>query len=165
MYPLFAVIHTSLTLIQNTSTSSKMMHGEFSPLPSRFAELKQQIAASIPDFEQRATNAWSGLLKELKVTTDEIATKQTEVRSSPSRIISALSCLRCASQIVPQVQFKDLQGLDEDVLQNICRRGCVVIRKVVDEAEAQSWKKDLDALVTENPVIGMPEDKKQFFML
>lgn len=59
-----------------------MMHGEFSPLPPRFAELKQQIATSIPDFEQRATNAWSELLKELKVATNEIATKQTEVRFS-----------------------------------------------------------------------------------
>lgn len=63
------------------------------------------------------------------------------------------------------MQFKDLQGLNEEVLQNIRRRGCVVIRNVVEETEARSWKKDLDALVTENPVIGMPEDKKQFFML
>lgn len=60
------------------------MHGDFSPLPPRFAELKQQIATSIPGFEKRAINAWSELLKELKVTTNEISTKQTEVRSSKS---------------------------------------------------------------------------------
>ena len=55
--------------------------------------------------------------------------------------------------------------MDKGVLKNIRRRGCVVIHNVVDEAEAQAWKKDLDSLVTDNPVIGMPEDQKQFFML
>ena len=63
------------------------------------------------------------------------------------------------------MQFRDLETLDEGVLKNIRRRGCVVIHNVVDEAEAQAWKKDLDSLVTGNPVIGMPEDQKQFFML
>ena len=63
------------------------------------------------------------------------------------------------------MQFRDLETLNESVLKNIRRRGCVVIHNVVDEAEAQAWKKDLDSLVTKNPVIGMPEDQKQFFML
>ncbi|KAI0084900.1 DUF1479-domain-containing protein [Irpex rosettiformis] len=122
-----------------------MMHGELIPLPARFAELKQQIAASVPGFEHRVTQAWGELLKEMKGRTDEIATRKTDV--------------------IPQVRFDDLQTLNAEVLENIRRRGCVVIRNVVDEAESQSWKEDLKTIVAENPVIGMPEDQKQFFML
>jgi hypothetical protein len=34
-------------------------------LPPRYAELKKQIAASYPDFEQNATRAWREIIEEL----------------------------------------------------------------------------------------------------
>ena len=71
------------------------MHGEFTPLPARFVELKQQIAGAIPDFEQRATKAWSELLKELKSTTDEIASNNTDV------------CPQC-SQLLPLIRYTNV---------------------------------------------------------
>lgn len=58
-----------------------MSDPEFGPLPPRFIELKKEIAASYPDFEQRATAAWADLLKELQAATEDIGTKGTDVRA------------------------------------------------------------------------------------
>ena len=52
----------------------------FGPCPPRFAELKRTIAESYPDFEKNVTKAWNEVLEELKVATDEFATKGPEVR-------------------------------------------------------------------------------------
>jgi hypothetical protein len=75
--------------------------------------------------------------------------------------------------------------VSEDVRDNIRRRGCVVIRNVVDDADATAWKDELKQYVTKNPVegkvkhlsqwiirisyntrsVGFPEEDKQFFQL
>ncbi|KZT20478.1 DUF1479-domain-containing protein [Neolentinus lepideus HHB14362 ss-1] len=118
----------------------------FQPMPPRFVELKYEIAKSYPDFQKRATEAWARLLLSLALSTQQIAKEGTN--------------------IVPQVDFKDLKLLEEDTLNNIKRRGCVVIRNVVDDAEATGWKKALEEYVATNPdVPGFPDGDKQFFML
>ncbi|KAJ3528321.1 hypothetical protein NM688_g8015 [Phlebia brevispora] len=116
------------------------------PCPPRFVELKKQIAESFgPDFEERVTRAWREILNELKDATESIA-KQ-------------------GSDIVPSVNFADLDKMSEADMESIRRRGCVVIRDVVDDQEALSWREVMRAYVTQNPVNGFPEEDKQFFQL
>lgn len=52
---------------------------QFGPLPPEVVQLKEEIAAAFPDFEQRVTAAWTDLLKELKASTDEIIARGTNV--------------------------------------------------------------------------------------
>jgi hypothetical protein len=88
-----------------------------------------------------------------------------------------------AAQIVPQVKFADLDKLTDADLANIKRKGCVVIRDVVDDAEAAGWKTSLAEFAKANPEapgmrvintvitlvtrlhIGVPPEDPQFFML
>lgn len=56
-----------------------MMQTGVGPLPPRFVELKKEIVAAYPDFEQRATKAWGEILQELKAATDDIAAKGSDV--------------------------------------------------------------------------------------
>jgi hypothetical protein len=57
-----------------------MSTDQLGPLPSRFIELKKEIAASHPDFEKRITAAWADLLHELKASTEDIASQGPAVR-------------------------------------------------------------------------------------
>lgn len=49
------------------------------PLPARFADLKATIAASYPDFEKNATQAWAEMLAELDLKTKEISAEGVNV--------------------------------------------------------------------------------------
>ena len=55
-----------------------------SDLPPQFAELKKEIADSIPDFETKATRAWGEIIAELASVTEEVAKKGSSVRPSMS---------------------------------------------------------------------------------
>lgn len=66
---------------------------------------------------------------------------------------------------MPQVEFSDLQNLTPEAVERIKKRGCVVIRNVVDATQASSWKDELAKYAKKNPVEGIPEEDKQFFML
>lgn len=67
-------------------------------------------------------------------------------------------------------------------MEQIRKKGCVVVRNVVDDAEVLSWKADLQQHVQANPLVpgkcsmctekyvltgspGFPVENKQFFML
>ncbi|KAI1792082.1 hypothetical protein LXA43DRAFT_888111 [Ganoderma leucocontextum] len=116
---------------------------EFGPLPPRFAELKKEIAASIPDFETRATKAWGEILTELDEVTKEIAAR--------------------GSTNVPEVNFTDLGTLSPERVKEIRDKGCLVIRDIVDDHEARTWQAWLRDYVSKNPVPGFPDGDKQFF--
>ncbi|KAF5342342.1 hypothetical protein D9611_001342 [Ephemerocybe angulata] len=116
------------------------------PLPERFADIKKDIAASYPEFQERATKAWAEIIQALGETTASIVEK--------------------GSEYIPQVYFKDLKNLDQETVDRIRRVGTVIIRDIVDDAEAAKWKEDLKTFVKENPdVDGFPEPNKQFFEL
>lgn len=55
-------------------------------MPPRFVDLKQEIASSYPDFEQRATKAWNEILAALEEVTKSIAEGGSEVRASSQTI-------------------------------------------------------------------------------
>ncbi|KAJ8469327.1 hypothetical protein ONZ45_g16928 [Pleurotus djamor] len=113
--------------------------------PPRFTELKKEIAASYPDFEQHITKAWQEVLTTLKDTTHKIAQE--------------------GSNGIPQVNFADLENLDQEQVAAIKRKGCVVIRDVVDDDEVVGWRQALENFVNQNDVEGIPADNKQFFQL
>lgn len=53
------------------------------PLPSHFAELKREIAASYPDFEERVTRAWNEILEQLVQVSATIVKEGSEVSNYP----------------------------------------------------------------------------------
>jgi hypothetical protein len=57
----------------------------------------------------------------------------------------------CDDQYIPQVDFKDLGNLKPEQIDDIKRKGSVVIKDVVDDTEAMSWKASLDEFVKSNP--------------
>lgn len=54
---------------------------------------------------------------------------------------------------MPQVGFAELGSLSEQRVDEIKRKGCVVIRDVVDDAEAKEWQAWLREYVSKNPDI------------
>lgn len=71
------LIKLSLSFICTTPSNTKMSL-ETASLPSRFVDIKREIAASHADFEQRLTNAWVDVLKQLDERTNCI------IRRGPS---------------------------------------------------------------------------------
>ncbi|KAJ3560096.1 hypothetical protein NP233_g11059 [Leucocoprinus birnbaumii] len=116
------------------------------PFPPRFLDLKREIAASFPDFKERATQAWKEVIEELV----KFSEKVSEV----------------GTNYIPQVEYAELDELSPDELEMIKRRGCVVIRDIVDDERAIAWRETLREIVKVNPGIeGVPENDKQFFQL
>jgi hypothetical protein len=63
-----------------------------------------------------------------------------------------ISCFDVLSnQYIPQVNFSDLDNLKPEQVNDIKRKGSVVIKDIVDDAEAMSWKTSLDEFVKANP--------------
>ncbi|RXW25498.1 hypothetical protein EST38_g297 [Candolleomyces aberdarensis] len=135
-------------------------------LPQRFAQIKQDIAASYPDFEKQATEAWTEIIHELNKAAETIGSQGPD--------------------FIPQVKFKDLDNLDVATIENIRRVGTVVIRDIVDDPDAIKWREELKTFVKEHPEVdgglltfllpavfgdphtrttGVPEQDKQFFHL
>ncbi len=54
-------------------------------------------------------------------------------------------------QYIPQVEFADIKNLKPEDVDRLKTRGCVVIKNVVDDEEAISWKQDLETFVKANP--------------
>jgi hypothetical protein len=61
-------------------SAAVMAQQQFGPCPPRFVDIKREIAASYPDFEDRVTRAWNDVLGELERATSEIAAQSSEVR-------------------------------------------------------------------------------------
>lgn len=118
------------------------------PMPPRLVDLKKQL---IPENSKELTKAWEELLATLA---EETALFKRE--GSNASAISQGGYLKAKLnqselQIIPQVDFSELTQLTEEDKARIKRRGCVVIRNVVDDAEALQWKQDLVEFVRANP--------------
>ena len=57
-------------------------------------------------------------------------------------------------QIIPQVEFDKLQTLTKEEIEAIKRKGSVLVKNVVDDAQAIQWREDLKKYVKTNPVVG-----------
>ncbi|KAJ7710084.1 hypothetical protein B0H14DRAFT_3641410 [Mycena olivaceomarginata] len=113
-------------------------------LPPRFTEIKRAIASGSPNFEQDLIKALKEVLDQVDEVTQTIAKE--------------------GAAYIPQVSFTDLDKLSETQIAEIKRKGTVVIKDVVDDAQARAWKTSLEEFVKANPQSdGFPEDNKQFF--
>jgi len=115
------------------------------PLPPRFSDLKKELVSS-PEARERLASSWTDLLNELREGVSEIQSRGNEV--------------------IPEVSFAELERGGEAWKDKVRKRGSVVIRDVVDDAEALGWKKQVLEYVRENPQVkGFPADNKQVFEL
>ncbi|KZW03489.1 DUF1479-domain-containing protein [Exidia glandulosa HHB12029] len=111
--------------------------------PDRFTALKKEITAG---HEEELTKSWRALVLALKERTKEF------IETGP--------------EIVPQVEYAELESLPAEKVAEVKRKGCVVIRNVVPDEEVLKWKADLRKIIEDNPQLeGLPVDDKQFFYL
>ncbi|OAA45422.1 DUF1479 domain protein [Metarhizium rileyi] len=113
------------------------------PLPDRFRKLKCDL---IRGREKQIVDSWTRLLRRLKVENDLIARK--------------------GSDIIPQVDFADLNGGCEGLREEIRKRGAVVVRGVIPEREARAYKEEIEEYVKKNPwTRAFPPDNPQVYEL
>ena len=111
-------------------------------------DIKREIASSYPDFEARATAAWHEIINEL----DKMARVVKEEGVNVSRRLLDIFIMRSTStsQYIPQINFNSLDSISQDDIEKIKRCGTVLIRDVVDDAQAVGWKDDLKKFVKVN---------------
>lgn len=98
------------------------------PLPQRFLDLKKTL---IHGHEDRVISSWKRLLAELKRENEIIA------REGP--------------QIIPSLDFQNLDADLTKLRDELKKRGVAVIRGVLPEDEARSFKGDIEEYVRQNP--------------
>ncbi|KAI0260969.1 hypothetical protein BC834DRAFT_925695 [Gloeopeniophorella convolvens] len=122
------------------SVFTSLSGGAEAALPARFSELKKSI------WNDALVQSWREVVEELRVATKEVAAKGTD--------------------IVPSVQFSDIEnGLSKDQIEEIRKRGVVLVRGGVPREEALGWKQSLKEYATLNRdrVKGFPEGNVQVF--
>ncbi|TQV92955.1 hypothetical protein IF1G_08258 [Cordyceps javanica] len=113
------------------------------PLPDRFRTLKCDL---VRGREKQITESWNRLLRDLKRENEIIAQK--------------------GSQVVPQIEFADLESGLNSLEGEIKKRGAVVVRGVVPEAEARAYKEEVEEYVKKNPwTRAFPADNPQVYEL
>lgn len=98
------------------------------PLPDRFRELKCEL---VRGREQEIKTSWVRLLRALRKENEIIAQK--------------------GSNVIPQIQYCDLENGIASLKDEILKRGAVVVRGVVPEAEARAYKQEVEEYVQKNP--------------
>lgn len=101
-----------------------------SKLPQRFADIKKQLIAG---HEEALSASWVRLLNRLASENELVA------RKGPA--------------IVPQIEFADLSSVKagDNFVQEVRKRGVAVVRGVVPEQEARSYKDELEEYIRANP--------------
>lgn len=102
--------------------------GPKAPLPDRFRQLKCDLARGR---EADITASWGRLLRALRHENEIVASK------GPS--------------VIPQIEYSGLDSGLEAMGDEIRKRGAVVIRGVVPEAEARAYKEEIEDYVRKNP--------------
>lgn len=98
------------------------------PLPDRFRQLKCDL---VRGREKQITESWSRLLRDLRRENEVIAQK--------------------GSNVVPQIEFANLESGVRGLEDEIKKRGAAVVRGVVPEAEARAYKEEVEDYVKKNP--------------
>ena len=124
-------------------------------LPQANVDIKRSIASSYPDFEARATTAWHEIIKELDKLARVIKEEGANVCRWLKNIYNEIYIQIYLRQYIPQVNFNSLSSLSQDEIAKIKRRGTVLIRDVVDDAQAVGWKEDLKKFVKVNDERGL----------
>lgn len=98
------------------------------PLADRFRQLKCDL---VRGREKQIVDSWGRLLRRLRVENEIIAQK--------------------GSDVIPQVDFADLDAGSEGLKEEIRKRGAIVVRGVIPEAEARAYKAEVEEYVKQNP--------------
>ncbi|KAG8894192.1 hypothetical protein FRB99_001412, partial [Tulasnella sp. 403] len=109
-------------------------------LPERFVHLKRAIIGSSPEFRDRLVKSWEDLLGSLETGIHEIEQKGTET--------------------IPEVSFTELVSSQKGAwVDDVKKRGVVVVRDVVEDEQALAWKQQVKDYVAANPQVkgGFPE--------
>jgi len=101
---------------------------EFTPLTPEYADLKSRL---IRGHEGEVRESWERLLRDLR---EEIPL-----------------IVQRGSQVIPEIDFKDIDNAPESFSSELRKRGVAVIRNVVPEQEALQWKEDLREYIRQNP--------------
>ncbi|EEY19425.1 conserved hypothetical protein [Verticillium alfalfae VaMs.102] len=99
-------------------------------LPTRFADVKRALLSRSPS--RNALHAsWNRLLERLRVETEEIKANR--------------------NTIVPEIPFSDLANPSPSFNEAFRKRGVAVVRQVVPEDEARSYKTEVQKYIAANP--------------
>lgn len=101
---------------------------EQSPLPQGFARQKKRLIAGRED---QVKKSWDRLLYGLR----------EEVRTIERR----------GSDIIPSIDFQDILAAPRSFQDELRKRGVAIIRGVIPEVEARTYKEDIEKYVRENP--------------
>ncbi|KAG8988850.1 hypothetical protein FRB94_002186 [Tulasnella sp. JGI-2019a] len=115
-------------------------------LTPQYAELKQSIVGSSPEAHQHLRESFANLLEAIKAGVEEIKSR--------------------GSDVVPEASFTEVtsKGSDGAWIEEVKRRGVVVVRDVVDDEEALEWKEKLKRYVEANPQVTAYANKQVFEM-
>ncbi|OAA65365.1 hypothetical protein SPI_02152 [Niveomyces insectorum RCEF 264] len=113
------------------------------PLPDRFRDLKLSLAAG---HEKELTDSWNRLLDRLSVE-NEILVRQKSIS-------------------IPEIRFDHLDDDIASAYAEVKKRGVAVIRGVIPQQEARSYKNTIETYVQKNPSTrGFPPENPQVFEL
>ncbi|KAF2127993.1 DUF1479-domain-containing protein [Dothidotthia symphoricarpi CBS 119687] len=116
---------------------------EFKPLTSEYASLKGRL---VRGHESQVRESWERLLQNLR---EEIPL-----------------IVELGSDVIPQIEFKDINNAPEAFGNELRKRGVAVVRNVVPEQDALQWKEQLRQYIRQNPQTkAFPADNPQVFEL
>ena len=142
----------SLAIYLQPTQVDATTHAPMSLPQTDFVDIKRSIASSYPDFEARVTTAWHEIIKEL----DNLSRVIKEEGVNVSRgLFGIFIILIYPRQYIPQVNFNSLASLSQDEVAKIKRCGTVLIKDVVDDAQAVEWKNELKKFVKVNDERGL----------
>ncbi|CAE7174110.1 unnamed protein product [Rhizoctonia solani] len=114
-------------------------------LPPRFSQLKKDFLPTT-EARDRLMAGWIDLLGALREGVAELQAKGNEA--------------------IPEVSYAEVERGSKSWQDEVRKRGSVVVRDVVDDAEVLGWKQQVLEYVKENPQVkGFPADNKQVFEL
>lgn len=125
-----------------SSVFTSLENGQVKKLPQIYADIKK---AYVQDAEKLKIS-WIEVKQKLAERIEEISQKGPD--------------------IIPVVEFKDLENLAPQTRDEIREKGSVVIKNVIPKDEARSYKHELVDYVDKNPnTKGFPKDKKVVYEL
>lgn len=126
-------------------------------LPARFSDLKKKILAGTrPGDETRIRDhlekSWRDLLPAL-------AEEMQDIRVRKQSVFPAIEYPHDG------VQNSLKEALSPQTIQNIKKRGAMVVKNVISEEKVLQWKEDIREYASRNKARGFPEDNPQVFEL
>lgn len=146
------------------STTAKIRHFDLSTATVR---PEGDISTSFNSFGQGETydsSFWADIKKSL--IKDPEAFKASWLRLKEAYKAGLEEIKQRKSSIIPSVTLDELCNIEPTKREEILKRGCVVIRGVIPEKEAEGYKEEVLQYVKENPQTkGFPKDAKVVYEL